>query len=1212
MNHVDRLIWNQGRKMWIAVAEDAGEACKGVSPRSHRDPIRLVLSPFAVAVMAALASYSAPVLALPTGAQVVAGQARVDQSGQALTVTQSTDKAILNWRSFGIGAGEIVSFQQPGTGSVALNRVLGSEASAIYGRLDANGQVFLVNPSGVYFAPGAQVNVGGLVASTLDLTDADFLGGNYRFQGQATVKVVNDGTITAAPGGYVAFIGRRVENNGSISTPGGTTALGAGSRVDLTLAGNSLLSFNVNAGQLNALARNGGVIQADGGRVILTAQAKDALLNTVVNNTGIIRAQTVAERDGIIELLGGDEGVTRVSGTLDASAPHGGDGGFIETSGAHLRVKNGTVITTRAAGGRDGTWLIDPDGFTIAASGGDLSGATLSASLGNGNVTIESVNGSGTGGDILVNDTVSWSANTLTLDATNDILINAEMFGSGTASLALEYGQGAVAAGNMATYHVNAPVNLPAGNNFSTRLGSDGVTLGYTVITGLGAEGSTTATDLQGINGGLGGRYVLGADIDATATSGWNAGEGFAPIGSSATKFTGTLDGLGHVITGLSIARASTDNVGLFGYVNGGNIRNLGLAGGSVDGNDNVGALAGYINNGSVSNVHASVNVSGNLVVGGMVGEHGGGSISDAFATGSVIGKNEVGGLVGINSGGGAIRDAYATGDVTGTGLDVGGLVGYLADASTISHAYATGTVSGNGKFVGGLVGYSNAGSAISDAYATGAVVGGNDYVGGLVGYNADSSISDAYATGSVTGNDYYVGGLVGTNDGGQISTSYATGLVDGANTLVGGLVGQNRNSVNNDGTITNSYWDKNTTGKFIGVGIGTSTGATGLFSDEMKQQAKFGGFDFTNDWFVYEGRTTPLLRSYLTPVNLMPKFNGNTQTLNRIGDYVTNLAGADTSHIFRSSSNLTLSSTTTAGREVAQLVGEFWSDQRGYLITVKSRTITGTGSAANNLTIKNPLTWTSGTLTLNAKGAIQLNGNVQGAIITATAKGGAITQATGKTLKLTGASTFKADNGLSGASNVRYNVTLNRAGNNFSTVSATGKSINVRDDTGALNLKTVDAKGTLVVKATKGAIGSVTGASVKATGATTLTADNGVGGAGNVRYNITLNRTGNKLATVTAKGKSVNLRDDNALTAKLDAKGTGTLRAGGALVVSGTVTGNLTTTTTGTNSPTTFGATTVGSNLTITSTGAVKKQSASTVVSVGGTTTINGSLGSL
>lgn len=138
-----------------------------------------------------------------------------------------------------------------------------------------------------------------------------------------------------------------------------------------------------------------------------------------------------------------------------------------------MKIASDAKVTTTASLGHSGTWLIDPVDFTIAATGGDITGATLSTNLGTGNVTILSSSGtSGTAGNVNVNDVVNWSANKLTLNAQNNININANLNGSGTASLALQYGQGAIAAGNTSNIiTTGAAVNLPAGtSNFTTRL----------------------------------------------------------------------------------------------------------------------------------------------------------------------------------------------------------------------------------------------------------------------------------------------------------------------------------------------------------------------------------------------------------------------------------------------------------------------------------------------------------------------------------------------------------------------------------------------------------------------------------------------------------------------------------------------------------------------------------------------------------------------
>jgi filamentous hemagglutinin family protein len=367
------------------------------------------------------------------GGVVTGGQATIVTTGTTTTITQTTSNVIINWQGFSIGTGETVQFVQPDTGSVALNRVVGADPSVILGNLNANGTVFLLNPNGVLFGNGSSVSVGGLVASTMRITDADFMSRRYAFTDAGAGSVVNQGTLRANNGGYVALMGRSVSNQGVISARLGSVVLAAGEGVTLDVAGDGLLNVSVSKGAVNALVSNGGLIQADGGRVLLTAQAAGDLLDTVVNNTGVIQARTLENRNGSILLLGDMKtGTVNVSGTLDASAPDGGDGGLIETSAARVDIADGASITTAAALGKTGQWQIGLLDFTIGSAPGDnISGSTLSGQLVTNNITIDTTGGgNGVGnGDIFVNEAVSWTASgtptTLTLDAGRDVNINA-------------------------------------------------------------------------------------------------------------------------------------------------------------------------------------------------------------------------------------------------------------------------------------------------------------------------------------------------------------------------------------------------------------------------------------------------------------------------------------------------------------------------------------------------------------------------------------------------------------------------------------------------------------------------------------------------------------------------------------------------------------------------------------------------------------------
>jgi filamentous hemagglutinin family protein len=708
MNHIFRLVWSQVLGAWVAVAENS----RGRGKTSSR---RLLASALA---LSALASMNAT--ADPTGGQIVTGNGSIVKAGNSTTINQHSQQLALNWQSFNVGASESVNFIQPSAAAIAVNRIFDSNASQIFGKLNANGQVYLINPNGVLFGKGAQVNVGGLVATTLNLHDDSLNGKQHSFSGDGKGSIINQGNITAATGGYVALIGNSVSNQGTISAHLGSVALGAGSAATLTFSGNSLVAMRVDQSLLNNLADNGGLIRADGGSVMLSAGAKDSLLASVVNNSGVIEARSVENRNGSIVLLGGmAAGTTYVSGSLDASAPLTGNGGFIETSAAHVKVADSTSISTKAANGKTGNWLIDPVDYTIAASGGDITGAALSAQLAANNVTILSTQGStGTAGDVNVKDSVSWNANTLTLNAQNNININANLNGSGSAKLALEYGQANLASGNTSVYKVNAAVNLPAGQNFSTKLGSDGTAKNYTVIASLGAQGSTSSTDLQGIDGNLSGYYALGANIDASPTSGWNAGAGFKPLGT----FTGIFDGLGHSINGLIITRPSTSTVGLFGQTNGAVIQNIGMLNSSITGSVGAGSFIGIGQFSTINNSYSTGNIQGSTFVGGLIGENISGTINNSYSSSKVTGSgSNIGGLVGYNGTLGdptpsIINNSYATGDVTG-GSTVGGLVGQLYGAgSNINASYATGKVTGTTD-VGGLLGYLGGGGTVNNSY---------------------------------------------------------------------------------------------------------------------------------------------------------------------------------------------------------------------------------------------------------------------------------------------------------------------------------------------------------------------------------------------------------------------------------------------------------------------------------------------------------------
>ena len=378
---------------------------------------------------------------LPTGAQNVSGVSSVSQSGSTLTVTQTSAKAVMNWQSFNVGAGKTVNFVQPSASAVSLNRVIGNDVSVIQGAINANGHVFLLNPNGVLFTSSAQVNVGGIVASTLNMKTEDFMAGRYTFEGAGSGTIVNQGNITAAKGGFVGLIAAKVTNTGSIVAPEGSVLAGAGNRVTLDLGGP--IKIRVEEGVIEALIEQGGAIRADGGLVYLTAKAVGEVTRTVINHTGITEARTLsAGKDGKIYLMGGmEKNRIAVSGKLDASAPNGGNGGFIETSAANVQVADDVRVTTAAPKGKTGTWLIDPSSFLIMAGTGaktdsSIGATTLGDALSATDVTIQTLASGGGVGTIYMFASVVRSGGDgttqLTLSSHGDIMFNPNVGISGS------------------------------------------------------------------------------------------------------------------------------------------------------------------------------------------------------------------------------------------------------------------------------------------------------------------------------------------------------------------------------------------------------------------------------------------------------------------------------------------------------------------------------------------------------------------------------------------------------------------------------------------------------------------------------------------------------------------------------------------------------------------------------------------------------------
>lgn len=878
---------------------------------------------------------------LPAGGAFVHGDGTILLNGTRMDIRQATAAGIITWDGFSVGSGKRVHFDN-GNGAT-LNRVTGNVPSTIDGSLTASGSVFLVNPAGVAVGSGGLVSTGGsFVASTQDVSNADFLdGGGMTFSGTSAAGIVNAGTIRSAQGD-IALIARRVENTGRLEAPNGTAALAAGYEVLMKdkADADGLLSVSiggadteaVNSGTIEAanaeIRANGGNVYAlagntenvikatgvssSGGRIFLTAG------NTgKVRVTGRAKARKVAENvpvpgakpaseGGTITVTGGEitiagtldasaesdgvkggeimifaEDTATVSGSLSARGGTGGEGGFVETSGKKSVDFTGVRVDTSAEGGTTGEWLIDPEDIIVDAAGA----ATIASNLGSSNVTLRTTATTASGpvagtpggdGDIAIDSGITWtSTNTLTLNAYNDIAINAAIDGQNGGLTLLAYGNsgadnvGTISTGaggavdvdsftlttgvwdqvgaSLPSFAANS-LNIGGYRTFIRALGGDGTYLDpYQLFDVYGLQGiSYEDRRVSSGSSDTGLYYELANDIDASVTSSWNGGAGLKPV-----LLQGSLDGKGHTIDGLYINRPSESNVALISvwydnYFTSGRdleIKDLSLTNASVTGSNQTAILVGDTGGGSYH----------------------GKNMSNVTVSGTVVTKYWGGGVVARYHGNinrSTMTNVHADVSVTetGGGSAAGGLVGIMNEGLTISNSSSTGTI--NGGRVGGLVGTTDDfGNRIENSYSTATVIasGSSRVAGGLVADTEDLTISNSYFAGQVLGtSDASAGGLVGEADRNTtIENSFVTGLVE-AEGNAGALIAEIRDS---SVTITDSAWDTDTTGQSDAIGYTPSfytptvTNTGGLTTSDMQGTLTQGGFTLdSSTWGTGDG----------------------------------------------------------------------------------------------------------------------------------------------------------------------------------------------------------------------------------------------------------------------------------------------------------------------------------------------------------------------
>jgi len=337
--------------------------------KTQKPPIFSTALQFTVPTLALLLSFSSMSLANPVSGIVESGKATITNNANTTIINQTTKQGIINWQSFNIQKGEGTHFQQP-VGGVTLNRINPAQgASEIYGRLSSTGQVFLVNPAGIYFGPSALVNVGGIVASTKDLTDSNFLAGNYNFNVASTYNgaVVNDGSINARMNGLVALLGSSSVNNGSIVANTGNVVLASGEAFTISMDKGKLINFTVteqakkagvdhNGKALTVGVSNTGKVLVPGGQILLSAQAAKSILDNAINMSGVLQASTAKETAGQVIILSDAGGSATVSGKIRAAGRQKGQkGGTVKIlAGNHISLTESAEVDAsgRANGGQ--------------------------------------------------------------------------------------------------------------------------------------------------------------------------------------------------------------------------------------------------------------------------------------------------------------------------------------------------------------------------------------------------------------------------------------------------------------------------------------------------------------------------------------------------------------------------------------------------------------------------------------------------------------------------------------------------------------------------------------------------------------------------------------------------------------------------------------------------------------------------------------------
>jgi fibronectin-binding autotransporter adhesin len=802
-----RLVFSRRLGMLVPVSEERPSCCgardnaqrsKAVEPVAlsitTAQPLRLVLA--LAAAMLSWAGGSVWAQALPQGGQVMQGGGNITASASKLTVTQNTQLMGVNWQSFNIGAGNTVQFVQPNAQAVAINSVLGNNRSEIYGNLQANGQVFLLNPNGVLFGPNAQVDTGALLATTARQVTQD-ASGQWQLSNKGSGQIINQGQLRAQNGGFVVLdSGSGVANSGQIQARQGTVALTVGQTTSLALDNNSLLKVKVNGAVLNALVDNQGLILADGGAVYLTTRGKDLLLASVVNQSGLVQARSIKSEGGRILLDGGDSGTVQLSGMLDASGQAIGDqGGQIDVAGQY--------ITLQAAN-------LNASGNTASGSirvGGDYQGASIDGLATARTVQVDassrfdiSSSGAGNAGRAIV-----WSEDRTAFSGQIDGQAKDTQHGGdgGFAEVSSRGALGYTGQVNMLALNQRRRIGSLVLDPYNLTI-SDGTDYNSS---GLAASGTGSVINTTTLQNAL-------ATANVTVTTGSSGAEtGNITVANNITWSANTaltLSAAGGIILSPSATITNSSMTSALTLTAAGT--------GGVSGTGNI-ALGGALTF-NVTNASAAGSLSGLITGAGSLTKSGAGTLT-------LSGANTYTGATTVSAGTlrGGSATAFGTGAITvtsGAVLDLNGQTmtstgGLTLNGTGISSGGALLNSSATGATYAGLVTLGSAASIVGTGAITlsnpgvitgsgfgltlGGVVGGT--IASIIGTGTGSLTKQAAGAWTLTGANTYSGGT--TISAGILAAGSATAFGTGAITVAptGAALDLNGQTMTSTGTLT-------------------------------------------------------------------------------------------------------------------------------------------------------------------------------------------------------------------------------------------------------------------------------------------------------------------------------------------------------------------------------------------------------------------------